>query len=156
MKITFLNIGITDNKNLDALVCEYETRIKRYTNFQIDYIIPRNISKYKADEVKRLEGELILKKITEGAKIILLDEKGKSYNSREFAYFLQDLLNYSNKDVFFITGGAYGFSDEVYSKASGKISLSEMTTTHQLIRLFFTEQLYRAFTILNNHPYHND
>jgi len=155
VKIVFLNIGLTDSKNLLTLVNDYESRIIRFVNFQIEYIVPpRSFGKLKPTALKRAEGELILKKIESGSRVILLDEAGKQFSSQEFAHYLQREL--MNKTIYFVTGGAYGFSDEVYSRADEKISLSNMTTTHQLIRLFFTEQLYRAFTILKNHPYHNE
>ena len=107
------------------------------------------------NEIKKIEGENILKKIKNNNLLFLLDEKGENYNSRKFADFLKIKLKES-KTIIFVIGGAFGFSKEVYAKSNGLISLSKMTFSHQIIRLFFTEQLYRAFTILNNHPYHND
>ena len=157
MKFTLLNVGKTDNANLKNLVGEYSVRINRFVPFQQDFITPsKNISKMKPDEVKRAEGELILKKADNADCLILLDEKGKQFSSLDFAQYLQKLLNSGMKNLMFVSGGAYGFSPAVYQRANDKISLSQMTTTHQLIRLIFTEQLYRAFTIINNHPYHNE
>jgi len=156
MKITFLCVGKTDNKHLDILINEYEGRIKKFIDFKIDYISPpRNFGKLQAKELKKAEGRLILDKVGNDF-LILLDERGKTFSSRKFAAQMQKYMNAGYRNIYFLVGGAFGFSEEVYSKANGKISLSEMTTTHQLIRLLFTEQLYRAFTILNNHPYHND
>jgi 23S rRNA (pseudouridine1915-N3)-methyltransferase len=157
MTIVLLNTGKTDNENLRLMLEDYSTRINRFTSFKIDNILLSNsIGKFKPEEVKRAEGDLISKKLTRADYIILLDEQGKKFNSVNFAQFLQKQFNAGYKNIYFVTGGAYGFSPEVYAKAHEKLSLSYMTTTHQLIRLFFTEQLYRAFTILNNHPYHNE
>lgn len=155
MKINFINVGNTDSEHLKGLIADYEIRIKRFVNFQIDYVsTPRNLGKLKPADIKKSEGELILKKIEPAGIVILLDERGNQYTSQEFARYLQRLM--MNKTVYFVTGGAYGFSDDLYNRANEKLSLSKMTTTHQLVRLFFAEQLYRAFTIINNHPYHNE
>lgn len=156
MKITLLNVGKTDSKALETLNAEYIKRINRFIAFEHKFVIPpKNISKYKPEQVKKLEGELILKNSTEADLIILLDEKGAEYTSVEFSGFIQKIMNRGIRSVYFVTGGAYGFSSEVYEKASQKLSFSRMTTTHQLIRLMFSEQLYRAFTIIKGHPYHN-
>jgi 23S rRNA (pseudouridine1915-N3)-methyltransferase len=157
MKITLLCVAKTDNKNLETLVKDYCGRINKYIKFEIEYIIPpKNISKLQAVEIRKAECELILKKVEKADLLILLDEKGVSYSSVKFAAQIQKYMNAGFKHVYFVVGGAYGFSEEIYSKANNKLSMSAMTTTHQLIRLFFTEQVYRAFSILNGHPYHNE
>ena len=157
MKITLLCIGKTDSSNLDAMLSDYTKRINKFIEYKLDCIIPpKNISKLQPLDVKKLEGELILKKIEKSSYLILLDEKGKRYSSINFANQVQKYMNTGCKQLFFVVGGAYGFSESVYKMADGKLSLSDMTTTHQLIRLFFSEQVYRAFTILNGHPYHNE
>jgi 23S rRNA (pseudouridine1915-N3)-methyltransferase len=157
MKIYFVNIGKTDSKELDSLIKKYELRLKKFLPFELDYIqIPKYTGKLKSNDLKSLEGMAILKKIEQADYVILLDEKGKQFSSNDFAQFLQRKMNTGIKSLMFISGGAYGFSEEVYKSAHETLSLSKMTTTHQLVRLFFTEQLYRAFTILNNHPYHNN
>ncbi|MFZ4753774.1 MAG: 23S rRNA (pseudouridine(1915)-N(3))-methyltransferase RlmH [Chitinophagaceae bacterium] len=108
------------------------------------------------DQLKQKEGELILSKLRPDDRLILLDERGKIFSSIGFSEFIQGQMNQGQKQLVFVIGGAYGFSEEVYKKASYKISLSEMTFSHQLIRIVFMEQMYRAMTILNNHPYHHE
>jgi len=157
MKITALHVGKTDDKNLEALIQEYIPRIKRYVNFWHDFVtVSKNTGKLKPEEIKKIEGELLLKKMSIADYVILLDEHGRQYTSISFSTHLQKLMNTGYKNIFFVSGGAYGFSDDVKMKANEFLSLSSLTTTHQLVRLFFTEQLYRAITILNNHPYHNE
>ena len=126
-----------------------------YNKFQIIEVSSTKSKKNNENEIKKIESENILKKVKNNDLLILLDEKGKNYNSREFANFVK-IKTQENKTIIFVIGGAFGFSNELYSKSNGSISLSNMTFSHQIIRLFFAEQLYRAFTILNNHPYHND
>ncbi len=156
MNISLLNVGKTDNKALELLIDDYIKRINRFVKYKHDFIIPpKNIGKLKPEQVKKLEGELILKYCFDTDYIILLDEKGESYTSVEFSNFIQKTMNKGYKSIVFVTGGAYGFSQPVYQRANEMISFSKMTTTHQLIRLFFSEQLYRAFTIIKGHPYHN-
>ncbi len=157
MKITALHVGKTDNKYLEVLIQDYIPRINRHVNFGHDFVmVSKSTAKLKPEEVKKIEGEGILKKMSQADYIILLDEHGKQYSSVSFANHLQKLMNCGYKNIYFITGGAFGFSKEVRDKANELLSLSSMTTTHQLIRLFFTEQIYRAITILHNHPYHNE
>lgn len=157
MKISLINVGKTDSVHLEKLIEDYSLRINRFIPFQQEFMLPlKNFSKLKPDEVKKVEGELLQKKLEGYDFIILLDERGKQFTSTEFAQYLQKVFNSAPKKIAFVTGGAYGFSPLIYKSANDKISLSKMTTTHQLIRLFFTEQLYRAFTIINNHPYHNE
>ncbi|MBT8303611.1 MAG: 23S rRNA (pseudouridine(1915)-N(3))-methyltransferase RlmH, partial [Bacteroidia bacterium] len=148
--------GKTDNKELQSLINEYAKRLGHYIRFEFD-IIPdiKNTKNLSETQQKQKEGELILKRINNSDVMILLDEIGKQYNSVEFADYLQKHMNSGIKQLVFVIGGPYGFSQEVYSKAKGKLSLSKMTFSHQMIRLFFIEQLYRGFTILRNEPYHH-
>jgi 23S rRNA (pseudouridine1915-N3)-methyltransferase len=156
MKIKLLAIGKTDDKALQGLINIYLKRLKHYVNFEID-IIPdlKNTKNISRQLQKEKEGNLILKKLAATDLLILLDEKGNEYSSTHFATFLQKKMNTGVKQLVFIIGGPYGFSDEIYRQASGKVSLSKMTFSHQMIRLFMVEQLYRAFTILKNEPYHH-
>ena len=157
MKIKLLAIGKTDDKNLQVLIAAYEKRLKHYIRFESE-IIPdiRNVKNLSQKEQKEKEGILILKKISPFDQLILLDEKGKEYSSLNFSKFLQKKMNSGIKQMVLVIGGPYGFSDKVYQKATGKISLSKMTFSHQMIRLFVVEQIYRAFTILKNEPYHHE
>ncbi len=154
MQIKLIVVGKTKNQELITIIEKYVKRINFFNNFKI---IEVNSSKKKnnASEIKKIESENILKKIKKNEILFLLDEKGKNYDSREFAEFLKIKFQES-KTIVFVIGGAFGFSKDLYSKSVGLISLSRMTFSHQIIRLFFMEQLYRAYTILNNHPYHND
>ncbi|MGC6430298.1 MAG: 23S rRNA (pseudouridine(1915)-N(3))-methyltransferase RlmH [Jejuia sp.] len=156
MTIKLLAIGKTDNKELITLIDVYKNRLNHYIKFQFE-IIPdlKNSKNLSENEQKQKEGELILKKPSAGEALILLDEKGKEFSSVNFARYLQKHMNSGIKQVTFVIGGPYGFSEEVYKKANGKISLSKMTFSHQMVRLFFIEQLYRGFTILRNEPYHH-
>ncbi len=156
MKITLINIGKTDISNVNEGVKLYEKRIKKYIPFEIIYLPDiksrRNVNVRQQQET---EGKSILKAIEKADHIILLDEKGKEYSSVEFSGHMQELMNRSVKHLIFVTGGPYGFSEEVYARASELISLSRMTFSHQLVRLIFTEQLYRAMTIIKGEPYHH-
>lgn len=157
MNIKLLAVGKTDDKNLQALIEEYVKRVSFYIKFDVE-IIPdiKNAKNLSVIQQKEKEGSLILSKVSPGDWLILLDEKGKSFSSTQFADFLQKRMNSGIKNLFFVIGGPYGFSDEVYAKANGKISLSSMTFSHQMVRLFFIEQLYRGYTILRNEPYHHE
>lgn len=157
MKIKLLAIGKTDDKNLQTLIQSYEKRLKHYIKFELE-IIPdlKNAKNLSEKQQKEKEGELILKNIASTDNLILLDEKGNEFRSVEFAKILQKKMNSGIKQMVLVIGGPYGFSEKVYQKASGKISLSKMTYSHQMIRLFVVEQLYRAFTILKNEPYHHE
>jgi len=157
MNIKLLAIGKTDDKNLQALIEEYVKRVSFYVKFDVE-IIPdiKNAKNLSVIQQKEKEGSLILSKVSPSDWLILLDEKGKSFSSTQFADFLQKRMNSGIKNLFFVIGGPYGFSDEVYAKANGKISLSSMTFSHQMVRLFFIEQLYRGYTILRNEPYHHE
>ena len=155
MEIKLVVVGKTKNKELISLIENYIKRINFFNKFQIIEVNSVKTRKNNSDEIKKIECENIIKKIKKNDLLFLLDEKGKNYNSREFADFLKIRFQES-KSIVFVIGGAFGFSKDLYTKSKGLISLSKMTFSHQIIRLFFTEQLYRAFTILNNHPYHND
>jgi 23S rRNA (pseudouridine1915-N3)-methyltransferase len=157
VKIKLLAIGKTDDKRLQELIVEFQNRLKHYIKFEIE-IIPdlKKVKNLSLDERKQKEGLLILNRIESTDQLILLDEKGHQFRSLEFSRFLQKKMNSGIKQLVFAIGGPYGFSDEVYQKAQGKVSLSKMTFSHQMIRLFMIEQLYRAFTILHNEPYHNE
>lgn len=157
MKIKLLAIGKTDDKCLQELIDEFQKRLKHYIKFEIE-IIPdlKKVKNLSVDQRKQQEGSLILNRIESTDQLILLDEKGHQFRSLEFSRFLQKKMNSGIKQIVFVIGGPFGFSDEVYQKAQGKVSLSKMTFSHQMIRLFMVEQLYRAFTILQNEPYHNE
>lgn len=156
MNIKVLAIGKTDNKNLQVLIEEYSKRLGFYIKFDLD-IIPdiKNAKNLSESEQKIKEGQLILNKLSPTDYLILLDENGKEFSSIGFSEFLQKKMNSGLKTIVFVIGGPYGFSEEVYQKAEGKVSLSQMTFSHQMIRLFVIEQIYRGFTILNNEPYHH-
>lgn len=157
MKIVLLVIGKTDTSYFTDAVREYENRLRHYIPFEIQIIADiKNVKNLTADQQKEKEGVQILKNIQPGDYIVLLDEKGKQYTSMEFASYLEKKAHTVNKRLVFIVGGPYGFSEEIYKMASEKISLSKMTFSHQMIRLIFVEQLYRAMTILNNEPYHHE
>jgi 23S rRNA (pseudouridine1915-N3)-methyltransferase len=156
MQVTLLCIGKTGKKFLEEGEQEYLKRLRHYLSFQVQ-IIPdiKQAKNLSESQIKQKEGELILEKIGTSDTLILLDERGKEFGSVEFAEYLQDQFNRGGKHLYFVVGGPYGFSDAVYERASGKISLSRMTFSHQMIRLFFIEQVYRAMTILRNEPYHH-
>ncbi|NJX15720.1 23S rRNA (pseudouridine(1915)-N(3))-methyltransferase RlmH [Tamlana crocina] len=156
MTIKLLAIGKTDSKPLNLLIEEYKKRLGFYVKFNLE-IIPdiKNAKNLSESLQKQKEGELILSKTKPTDALILLDENGKQFTSVGFSTYLQKHMNSGIKQLVFVIGGPYGFSDDVYQKANGKISLSKMTFSHQMIRLFFIEQLYRGFTILRNEPYHH-
>lgn len=156
MKIKLLAVGKTDQKNLQLFLDDYIKRIGFYIRFEMQ-VIPdvKKAKNLSEKEQKQKEGELILKQIDTTDTVILLDEKGKQYTSVGFAKFIENKMNTVNKQLVFVIGGPYGFSEEVYNRAQAKMSLSTMTFSHQMVRLFFLEQLYRAFTIIRNEPYHH-
>ncbi len=156
MKIKLLAIGKTDDKSLQTLIRTYEQRLKHYVKFEL-FVIPdiKNSKNLSRDQQKEKEGEMILKELQATDELILLDEKGKEFRSIEFSSFLQKKMNSGIKQLVFVIGGPYGFSEKVYQKANRKVSFSRMTFSHQMIRLFVVEQIYRAFTILKNEPYHH-
>ena len=157
MKIKLIVVGKTSAKYLLEGEKEYENRLKHYTKFE-EIIIPdiKQTGKWSENELKKKEGQFILGKLENSDHVILLDDKGKSYSSVEFANFLQQKMNRSLKSLVFVVGGAFGFSDEVYQRANGKLSLSKMTFSHQMVRLIFKEQLYRGFSILRGEKYHHE
>ncbi|GIM49271.1 23S rRNA (pseudouridine(1915)-N(3))-methyltransferase RlmH [Capnocytophaga stomatis] len=156
MNIKLIAIGKTDNSALQQLITDYEKRLSHYVNFQLQIILDVKNSKSLSEEQQKIkEGELILKNIDSSHHLILLDERGKEYTSVGFSEFLQKQMNAGTRQLVFVIGGPYGFSEEVYARANGKLSLSKLTFSHQMIRLFFVEQIYRAFTILKNEPYHH-
>ena len=156
MTIKLIAIGKTDAENLQSLIDDYLKRLSFYVKFSIE-IIPdlKNSKNLREDQQKQKEGELILSKLNATDVLVLLDENGKQMDSVHFSEYLQKQMNSGIKQLVFAIGGPYGFSGEVYKKANGKLSLSKMTFSHQMIRLFFIEQLYRGFTILRNEPYHH-
>ena len=156
MTIKLIAIGKTDHKALQTLIDDYIKRLGFYIKFSLD-IIPdiKNSKNLSEDQQKQKEGELILKNLNSTDILILLDENGKQMNSIEFSTYLQKHMNSGIKQLVFVIGGPYGFSQDIYNKANGKIALSKMTFSHQMIRFFFIEQLYRGFTILKNEPYHH-
>ena len=156
MNIRILAIGKTDHKALQSLIEEYSKRLSFYIKFDLE-IIPdiKNVKNLSEAQQKDKEGELILAKISATDQLILLDENGQTFSSVGFSEYLQKKMNAGIKTLVFVIGGPYGFSEEVYKKAQGKISLSSMTFSHQMVRLFVIEQLYRGFTILRNEPYHH-
>jgi 23S rRNA (pseudouridine1915-N3)-methyltransferase len=155
MKIKLIQIGKTQQGYLVQGIEFYEQRLKNYISFGVE-TIPSIKQVVSTDQLKVKEGELILAKLKPEDRLVLLDERGKAFSSVGFADFLQVQMNQSIKQLVVVIGGAFGFSESVYKRANSVISLSEMTFSHQLIRLLFMEQLYRAMTILNNHPYHHD
>lgn len=156
MNIKLIAIGKTDNKSLQSLINDYTKRLSFYIKFDLDIIQDiKNVKNLSESQQKEKEGELILSKISPTDNLILLDENGKSFSSMDFSNELQKKMNAGIKTLVFVIGGPYGFSDAVYAKANGKISLSQMTFSHQMVRLFFIEQVYRGFTILKNEPYHH-
>ena len=157
MKISLLMVGKTTNSQLIKLQDEYQNRLKHYISFD-SIIIPelKNTKNLSVAEQQEKEADLILKQIETSDDVILLDEKGKQFTSVGFSTFISKKMLASHKRMIFVVGGPYGFSERVYSRATGLVSLSAMTFSHQMIRLIFLEQLYRAFTILKGEPYHHE
>ncbi|WP_106792121.1 23S rRNA (pseudouridine(1915)-N(3))-methyltransferase RlmH [Aquimarina sp. Aq78] len=156
MNIKLLAVGKTDDKQLNDLINNYIKRLQFYIKFSFE-IIPdiKNAKNLSESQQKEKEGKLILNHVENSDVLVLLDENGKQYDSVLFSEVLQKHMNSGIKQLIFAIGGPYGFSPEVYSRANSKLSLSKMTFSHQMIRLFFVEQLYRGFTILKNEPYHH-
>ncbi|MFD2697911.1 23S rRNA (pseudouridine(1915)-N(3))-methyltransferase RlmH [Mesonia sediminis] len=156
MKIKLIVVGKTDKGPLQDLIADYCKRLTHYISFELQVIPDLKKTKHlDVQQQKQKEGELILKEINTSDWLVLLDEAGKSFTSMQFAQELQKKLNAGTKQLVFVIGGPYGFSDAVYQQAKQKISLSKMTFSHQMVRLFFVEQIYRGFTILKNEPYHH-
>lgn len=157
MRINLVCMGKTDDKEISNLVKYYQNRLPKYWNFEIIEIADvKNAKNLSPELLKKEEGKLFLNLIENSDTVVLLDEKGKQFTSREFASKIDNWMSSSVKKVSIIIGGAYGFSEEMYERANEKMSLSKMTFTHQMIRLFFVEQIYRADQILQGKPYHND
>ena len=157
MKFVLLVVGKTVEKHYITAIADYVERVKHYASFDME-VIPelKNTKSLCMDQQKEKEGEAILKALQPGDVVVLLDEHGKEFRSIEFANWIERKMHTVNKRLVFIIGGPYGFSPSVYQAAQEKISLSKMTFSHQMIRLIFVEQLYRAMTILNNGPYHHE
>ncbi len=157
MKINLLLVGKTAQDFVRKGVDEFCSRLKHYVPFELE-IIPdlKNTKNLSFDQIKEKEGELILKFLQPGDYLVLLDERGTEFTSLKFAEFLEKKTHTVSRRLIFVIGGPYGFSRKVYEAAQEKVSLSKMTFSHQLIRLIFAEQLYRAMTILNNEPYHHE
>ena len=157
MRINLICIGKTDDKEILNLIKYYQNRLPKHWNFEITEIADvKNTKNLSSDLLKKEEEKLILNHVENSDLMILLDEKGKQFTSREFAEKIEGWMNSSVKKVCIIIGGAYGFLEEIYNRAQEKMALSKMTFTHQMIRLFFVEQIYRADQILQGKPYHND
>jgi len=156
MTIKLIAIGKTDSKQLQELITNYIDRLQHYIRFEL-CIIPdlKNVKNLSEEQQKKKEGELILKELKPTDHVIILDENGKEYTSVGFSEFLQKKMNSGCKQLVLIIGGPYGFSEDIRKKAISKISFSKMTFSHQMIRLFVIEQLYRGFSILKNEPYHH-
>lgn len=156
MKVKLLVIGKTDKDFVKKGIEEYEKRLKHYIPFEFK-ILPdiKNTKKLSEDQQKQKEGEQILQETQKSDFVILLDENGKEYSSVNFSEFMQNKMLSGTKNLVFIIGGPYGFSQDLYKRADSKISLSKMTFSHQMVRMIFIEQLYRAMTILKNEPYHH-
>ena len=157
MQLVLLVVGKTDSKHIDALIEQYADRLKHYLPFSLQ-VIPdvRRSGKLSADEQKRVEGAEILRLLQSSDRLVLLDERGKELTSRAFASYMEKAMASGLRRLVFLIGGPYGFSEEVYGLADDQVSLSKMTFSHQMVRLFAVEQLYRAQTILRGEPYHHD
>ena len=155
MKIKFLTIGKTDKKEINHLVKEYENKINRYIDFETIVLNTKKTKYSTTEEQKNAEGMAILTVLQNSDIVVLLDENGKHYTSQAFASFFQEKMNRSIKNLVVVIGGPYGFSQSVYDRCNEQIALSKMTFTHDMVRLFFVEQVYRAFSILKNEPYHH-
>ena len=157
MNCELIVVGKTDMKEVEALVAMYAKRLNHYVRFAITTIADiRNTKKLSEAEQKRLEGEAILRLLNESDHVTLLDEHGAEFRSIEFAELVQRRMSSGVKRLVFVIGGPYGFSEALYQRANSKLSLSKMTFSHQIVRAIFAEQLYRAFTILKNEPYHHE
>lgn len=157
MKFCLLVVGKTASSFMSKGIEEYKSRVNRYVGFDIISISDLKSTRGLTEmQQKEKEGEMLLASVTPSDTVILLDEKGREYTSREFADFQASMMNRGVKRLVYVIGGPYGFSQKVYDRADGKISLSRMTFSHEMARLFFCEQLYRAMTILRGEPYHHD
>ena len=156
MKIILISIRKDDNKAYKTALTDYEQRIKRYLPFeQLIIDIPKKVNQLPIEKQKVQEGIALKKQLKKGDYLILLDERGKEYSSQNFAKFIEKKIAMSYGRLIFVVGGPFGFSEDIYNLANEKLALSKMTFSHQMIRLFFIEQLYRAFSIINNEKYHH-
>ena len=157
MKVALILVGKTVNKHFVELIDEYAGRVKHYIGFDM-VTIPelKNTKNLSVEQQKQQEGALILKQLQAGDCVVLLDEHGKEFRSVEFAKYMEQKMQTVSKRLVFVIGGAYGFSPDVYAQANEKLSLSKMTFSHQMIRMIFVEQLYRAMTIMKGEPYHHE
>ena len=156
MKIVLVVVGKTNEKYLIEGISDYQKRLKHYINFEIVEILSiKNAKNFSEKQLIKKEGEMILKQINTSDYLVLLDDQGNDFSSPSFAEKLQQWMISGKKRLVFVVGGAYGFSQQVYDRGNKTLSLSKMTFSHQMVRLFFVEQLYRGYTILNNEPYHH-
>lgn len=157
MEVSVISVGKISSEWINAGISMYESRISRYIKYS-PVIVPdlKNAKTLSKENIKEDEGKLILNELSQSDFVVILDEKGKEFNSREFAEWIQKQMNTGMKRLIFVIGGPYGFSNKVYERANSKIALSKFTFTHELAKLVLTEQIYRAFTILKNEPYHHD
>lgn len=154
LQIKLLVVGKNADSNIESMVKDYSKRLNKYIKFSVEYLV----LKKKPSDVKKLkeeEGKRILETIGNSSIIVLLDERGQEFHSKGFSDFIQKRMNAAPKEIVFCIGGAYGFSEEVYSKANHQLALSQMTLTHQMVRLLAIEQIYRAFTIIKGEKYHH-
>lgn len=157
MNIDLIVVGKTDMREVESLVEMYTKRINFYCKFSITTLPDvKNTKSLSIKQQRTTEGEAILRQVADCDYVMLLDERGEEFRSLDFAQWLQKRLNSGIRRLVLVIGGPYGFSEEVYARANGKLSLSRMTFSHQIVRAIFTEQLYRAFAILNNDPYHHE
>ena len=157
MKLKLLLVGKTVEAYLKKGIADYQERLKHYASFELVEIPElKQASSLTRDQIKQREGELILKLLRDSDDVILLDEHGARFTSMAWAKHLEQKMAHSSRDIVFVIGGSYGFSQAVYDRADSKLSLSDMTFSHQLVRLLFIEQLYRAFTIIKGEPYHHE
>lgn len=157
MNIELVAVGKTDSDEIAELIALYSRRINFYCKFSLTSLPDvRNTRSMSKAQQRTAEGSAILRILNDGDYVVLLDEHGTELRSVEFAEMMRKRMNSGIKRLVFVIGGPYGFSDEVYNRADGKLSLSKMTFSHQFVRAIFAEQLYRAFTILNNEPYHHE
>ena len=155
MNIELITIGKTEEKYLIEGIAGYVKRLKHYTNFSLEEVPALKVSQLEFSKQKEKESDILLSKIADSDFLVLLDENGKMHDSVEFSSFVQAQMNSGRKRIVFIVGGPFGFSETIYKRANYKLSLSKMTFSHQMVRLFFVEQLYRAMTILKGEKYHH-
>ncbi len=157
MNIELLVVGKTDSALIEEIVTSYVKRINHYCKFSITTLADvKNTKNLSIKQQRVAEGEMILRQIVDSDFVTLLDERGTEYRSVDFAYWLQKRMNSGVRRLLIVIGGPYGFSEAVYQRANSKVSLSKMTFSHQIVRAIFAEQIYRAFTILKNEPYHHE